>query len=70
MLCRAVPRCAMPQVRDDLLEAYRLAVRADPISAFGGIVAFNRWAGQRGLWGGFFHRAEWEQKRGQINSCV
>lgn len=29
--------------RDDLLEAYRLAVRADPISAFGGIVAFNRY---------------------------
>lgn len=29
--------------RDDLLEAYRLAVIADPISAFGGIVAFNRW---------------------------
>jgi hypothetical protein len=28
--------------KDDLLEAYRLAVRADPISAFGGIVAFNR----------------------------
>lgn len=28
--------------QDDLLEAYRLAVRADPISAFGGIVAFNR----------------------------
>lgn len=28
--------------RDDLQEAYRLAVRADPISAFGGIVAFNR----------------------------
>lgn len=28
--------------RGDLLEAYRLAVRADPISAFGGIVAFNR----------------------------
>ena len=28
--------------RDDLSEAYRLAVRADPISAFGGIVAFNR----------------------------
>ena len=24
-----------------LLEAYRAAVRADPISAFGGIVAFN-----------------------------
>ncbi|GFR42966.1 hypothetical protein Agub_g3964 [Astrephomene gubernaculifera] len=28
--------------RGDLREAYRLAVRADPISAFGGIVAFNR----------------------------
>jgi len=28
--------------RDDLREAYRLAVQADPISAFGGIVAFNR----------------------------
>ncbi|GIL66614.1 hypothetical protein Vafri_20102 [Volvox africanus] len=28
--------------RSDLREAYRLAVRADPISAFGGIVAFNR----------------------------
>ena len=28
--------------KDDLLEAYRLAVKADPISAFGGIVAFNR----------------------------
>ncbi len=28
--------------RDDLLEAYRLAVHADPTSAFGGIVAFNR----------------------------
>lgn len=27
--------------RDNLLEAYRLAVNADPISAFGGIVAFN-----------------------------
>ena len=27
---------------DDLRDAYRLAVRADPISAFGGIVAFNR----------------------------
>lgn len=25
----------------DLLEAYRAAVRADPVSAFGGIVAFN-----------------------------
>ena len=29
--------------RADLLEAYRLAVKADPISAFGGIVAFNRY---------------------------
>ncbi|MGK2966520.1 MAG: bifunctional phosphoribosylaminoimidazolecarboxamide formyltransferase/IMP cyclohydrolase, partial [Tepidiformaceae bacterium] len=28
--------------RDDMLEAYRLAVRADAVSAFGGIVAFNR----------------------------
>jgi phosphoribosylaminoimidazolecarboxamide formyltransferase / IMP cyclohydrolase len=28
--------------RDDLLEGYRLAVRADATSAFGGIVAFNR----------------------------
>ncbi|KAJ0980821.1 hypothetical protein J5N97_009076 [Dioscorea zingiberensis] len=27
--------------RHDILEAYRLAVKADPISAFGGIVAFN-----------------------------
>lgn len=27
---------------EDLLEAYRAAVRADPVSAFGGIVAFNR----------------------------
>ncbi|KAG0485420.1 hypothetical protein HPP92_009499 [Vanilla planifolia] len=27
--------------REDVLEAYRLAVKADPISAFGGIVAFN-----------------------------
>ncbi|XP_052183772.1 uncharacterized protein LOC127795862 [Diospyros lotus] len=27
--------------RDDIIEAYRLAVRADPVSAFGGIVAFN-----------------------------
>lgn len=25
-----------------MLETYRLAVRADPVSAFGGIVAFNR----------------------------
>ncbi len=33
--------------RGDLLEAYRLAVRADPISAFGGIVAFNRRAPPR-----------------------
>lgn len=28
--------------RDNLLDAYELAVKADPISAFGGIVAFNR----------------------------
>ena len=28
--------------RDDLREAYRLAVQGDPVSAFGGIVAFNR----------------------------
>ncbi len=28
--------------RDDLREAYRLAVAGDPVSAFGGIVAFNR----------------------------
>ncbi|PAN34065.1 hypothetical protein PAHAL_6G067400 [Panicum hallii] len=27
--------------RQDVLEAYRLAVKADPVSAFGGIVAFN-----------------------------
>jgi hypothetical protein len=27
--------------RNNLLEAYRLAVEADPVSAFGGIVAFN-----------------------------
>ncbi|XP_039688207.1 bifunctional purine biosynthesis protein PurH isoform X2 [Medicago truncatula] len=27
--------------RDDILEAYRRAVKADPVSAFGGIVAFN-----------------------------
>ncbi|VFQ59893.1 unnamed protein product [Cuscuta campestris] len=27
--------------RSDIIEAYRLAVKADPISAFGGIVAFN-----------------------------
>ncbi|KAJ7949395.1 bifunctional purine biosynthesis protein PurH [Quillaja saponaria] len=27
--------------RDDILEAYRLAVKADPVSAFGGIVAVN-----------------------------
>ncbi|KAL1338719.1 hypothetical protein HN51_033322 [Arachis hypogaea] len=27
--------------RNDILEAYRLAVKADPVSAFGGIVAFN-----------------------------
>ena len=27
--------------RPDILEAYRLAVKGDPVSAFGGIVAFN-----------------------------
>ncbi|KAM7270901.1 hypothetical protein ACFE04_030115 [Oxalis oulophora] len=27
--------------RNDIVEAYRLAVKADPVSAFGGIVAFN-----------------------------
>lgn len=27
--------------RSDILEAYRLAVKADPVSAFGGIVALN-----------------------------
>ncbi|XP_021845084.1 uncharacterized protein [Spinacia oleracea] len=27
--------------RDHIIEAYRLAVKADPVSAFGGIVAFN-----------------------------
>lgn len=27
--------------RQDIVEAYRLAVKADPVSAFGGIVAFN-----------------------------
>jgi AICAR transformylase/IMP cyclohydrolase PurH len=27
--------------RQDVLEAYRLAVKGDPVSAFGGIVAFN-----------------------------
>ena len=27
--------------RQDFLEAYRLAVKADPVSVFGGIVAFN-----------------------------
>jgi phosphoribosylaminoimidazolecarboxamide formyltransferase/IMP cyclohydrolase len=36
--------CGVATAQDgsDLLEAYRLAVRADPVSAFGGIVAFNR----------------------------
>jgi phosphoribosylaminoimidazolecarboxamide formyltransferase / IMP cyclohydrolase len=34
--------CGVATRRNDLLEAYRLAVRADPVSAFGGIVAFNR----------------------------
>ncbi|GAQ79835.1 AICAR transformylase [Klebsormidium nitens] len=33
--------CGVASSKDDLLEAYRLAVRADPVSAFGGIVAFN-----------------------------
>jgi phosphoribosylaminoimidazolecarboxamide formyltransferase/IMP cyclohydrolase len=32
--------------REDMLEAYRLAVRADATSAFGGIVAFNRPVGE------------------------
>ncbi|KAI8570587.1 hypothetical protein RHMOL_Rhmol01G0046800 [Rhododendron molle] len=27
--------------RDDIIEAYKLSVKADPVSAFGGIVAFN-----------------------------
>lgn len=27
--------------RQDILEAYRLSVNADPVSAYGGIVAFN-----------------------------
>lgn len=27
--------------RQDILEAYRLAVKGDPVSAFGGIIAFN-----------------------------
>lgn len=34
--------CGVATRSNDLKEAYRLAVRADPISAFGGIVAFNR----------------------------
>lgn len=34
--------CGVATRSKDLKEAYRLAVRADPISAFGGIVAFNR----------------------------
>jgi len=33
--------CGVASSSTDILEAYRLAVRADPISAFGGIVAFN-----------------------------
>lgn len=33
---------AAPSDGDSLIGAYRSAVRADPISAFGGIVAFNR----------------------------
>ncbi len=47
---RAEPTCVVVKhtnpcgiaSRGDLQEAYRLAVRADPVSAFGGIVAFNR----------------------------
>ena len=35
--------------RADLKEAYPLAVRADPTSAFGGIVAFNRFAQPPGV---------------------
>jgi phosphoribosylaminoimidazolecarboxamide formyltransferase / IMP cyclohydrolase len=34
--------CGVATRSGDLLEAYRLAVQADPVSAFGGIVAFNR----------------------------
>ncbi|GBG90585.1 hypothetical protein CBR_g50928 [Chara braunii] len=33
--------CGVASSTSDLLEAYRMAVRADPVSAFGGIVAFN-----------------------------
>ena len=29
-------------VADQLLDAYRLALRCDPVSAFGGVIAFNR----------------------------
>lgn len=36
--------------RADLKEAYPLAVRADPTSAFGGIVAFNRYVQQKAVW--------------------
>lgn len=32
--------------RQDIVEAYRLAVKADPVSAFGGIVAFNTTIGE------------------------
>lgn len=38
--------CGVAVRPDDLRDAYRLAVQADPISAFGGIVAFNRWASE------------------------
>jgi phosphoribosylaminoimidazolecarboxamide formyltransferase / IMP cyclohydrolase len=34
--------CGVATRSTDLLEAYRLAVIADPTSAFGGIIAFNR----------------------------
>ncbi|CAI6010307.1 unnamed protein product [Closterium sp. NIES-65] len=38
-----LPPSASPEEQEAaLLEAYRAAVRADPVSAFGGIVAFNR----------------------------
>lgn len=41
MIVKHTNPCGVASVAD-LREAYRLAVRADPISAFGGIVAFNR----------------------------
>lgn len=42
MIVKHTNPCGVATRGDDLLEAYRLAVRADPVSAFGGIVAFNR----------------------------